>query len=62
MSDRLAVSAAFSVLMMASYVLLSTDAARVPLGPDSFDTPLRVSAPALPSPSRLLPSFRSLAD
>ena len=32
MSNQLAISSAFSVLMMASYVLLSPDAARVQLG------------------------------
>ncbi len=32
MSDRLAISSAFSVLMMASYALLGPDAARVELG------------------------------
>ncbi len=33
MSNQLAISSAFSVLMMASYVLFGSDAARVPLGP-----------------------------
>ena len=58
MSDRLAFSAALSVLMMSSYVLFGTDAARAPLGPESLATPIRVSAPGLPVPDRLLPSFR----
>jgi hypothetical protein len=56
MSDRLAISAAFSVVMMAGYVLFSTDAVRMPIGPGSLSTPVSVSAPALPSADRLLPS------
>lgn len=58
MSDRLAISAAFSVLMMAGYVLFGADAARMPIGPGSLSAPVSVSAPALPSASRILPSFR----
>jgi hypothetical protein len=40
MSDRLAISSALSVLMMAGYVLFGPDAVRVPL-----DSPAAVSAP-----------------
>lgn len=58
MSDRLAISAAFSVLMMAAYVLFSADAAQVPIGPQSVGAPISVSAPALPSADRLLPAIR----
>lgn len=58
MSDRLAISVAFSVLMMTGYVLFGTDAARMPIGPASLSTPVSVSAPALPSASRLLPTVR----
>jgi hypothetical protein len=58
MSDRLAISAAFSVLMMAGYVLLGADAVRAPIGPGSFHTQVGVSASVLPAPSQLLPSIR----
>jgi hypothetical protein len=51
MSDRLAISTAFSVLMMAGYVLFGADAVRTPVGPDSLGTPVSVSAPVLPLPS-----------
>ena len=60
MSDRLAVSASMSVLMMAIYVLFGANTARVPLELDeSFTTPAGISAPGLaPSlanePGRLL--------
>lgn len=40
MSDRLAISASFSVLMMAIYVLFGDGVARVPLAPiTSVETP-----------------------
>jgi len=49
MSDKLAITATMSILMMAGYVLLGTDAARVPLGPrgslavgTAMETPARV--------------------
>jgi len=58
MSDRLAISAAFSVLMMAGYVLFGSDAMRVPVGPDSAATPISVSAPALPAFHWTLPAIR----
>jgi len=44
MSDRLAISAAVSVLMMSIYVLFGGDAARMPLPGDGIDMP-GVSAP-----------------
>ena len=40
MSDRLAISASFSVLMMAMYVLFGNESVRVPFGPDQFEAPL----------------------
>lgn len=56
MSDRLAISATLSVLMMTIYVLFGTDAAREPLSADSLASPVSISAPELPSdPGRLLP-------
>ena len=60
MSKQLAVSAAFSVFMMATYVLFGADAAREPLG---FESPavtsgVEISAPVLPDPSALLPALR----
>lgn len=58
MSDRLAISAAFSVLMMAGYVLLGTDSVNAPIGPGSLNAQIGVAAPALPSVSQLLPSIR----
>ncbi|AIT80997.1 hypothetical protein [Novosphingobium pentaromativorans] len=36
MSDRLTISACFSILMMAAYVLFGEHVAREPLGPDQF--------------------------
>ena len=36
MSDRLALSATLSVMMMALYVLFGSEAAHVPIGPDAF--------------------------
>jgi hypothetical protein len=35
MSDRLAISASLSVLMMSVYVLFGSDAVRVPFGPEA---------------------------
>ncbi|MEZ5735276.1 MAG: hypothetical protein R3E09_05625 [Novosphingobium sp.] len=60
MSDRLAVSASMSVLMMSIYVLFGADAARVPLEPaESFSPAISATAPALPAdPVRLLPYSR----
>jgi hypothetical protein len=47
MSDRLAISAAFSVLMMSIYVLFGSDAARVPLAAERLDAPVTLSLPGL---------------
>jgi hypothetical protein len=61
MSKQLALSAAFSTLAMAIYVLFGTDAARVPLGLDSAaitGSPVEISAPELPRPAELLPSMK----
>ena len=55
MSDRLAISSAFSILLMASYVLLGDDAAQVQLD-EQFDHVPQISAPSvLPQVSVLLP-------
>lgn len=48
MSDKLAIAAALSVLMMAAYVLLGADALHAPLGPGGF-AEIEASAPALPA-------------
>jgi hypothetical protein len=45
MSDRLAISATMSVLMMAVYVLFGTDSARVPLPGETLESPLSISVP-----------------
>jgi hypothetical protein len=45
MSDRLAISATMSVLMMAVYVLFGANSARVPLPGESLESPLSISAP-----------------
>ena len=47
MSDRLAISAAASVLMMSIYVLFGSDAARVPFTSDALASPVSISAPEL---------------
>lgn len=58
MSERLAISAALSVLMMAGYVLFGTEAVQAPIGPGSLNAQIGVAAPPLPSASQLLPSIR----
>ncbi len=45
MSDRLAISAALSVLMMSIYVLFGGDAARMPLSADGVSSQIGISAP-----------------
>ena len=47
MSDRLALSAAVSVMMVAIYVLFGNDAAHLPLSPSHLAGPLGVSGPEL---------------
>ena len=59
MSERLAVSATFSVLMMAAYVLFGADSAVAPIGSDALVSPLaasvsEVAAEAVPAPADLL--------
>jgi hypothetical protein len=55
MSDRLAISSAFSILLMASYVLLGGDATQVQLDEQTVRLP-QMSTPAiLPQVSALLP-------
>lgn len=58
MSDKLAVSAAISVLMMAGYVLLGTDSTRAPIGPANVSMKVEASIPALPEAADLLPLLR----
>jgi hypothetical protein len=58
MSNQLAISAAFSVLMMASYALLGPDAVRAPIGPGSFRAQISVIAPLPPSAAQFIPSIR----
>lgn len=59
MSKQLTVSAAFSVFMMAAYVLLSVDAVRDQSGRAVIaQNPVEVSAPALPGLSDLLARVR----
>jgi hypothetical protein len=59
MSKQLAVSAAFSIFMMAIYVLFGGDAARAPVGRAAETTgPVEISAPALPELAGLLRFLR----
>jgi len=59
MSDRLAVSASLSVLMMSTYVLFGSGAAHAPLGPEQLSAPHSASATGLAgNPARLLVSSR----
>ena len=58
MSDKLAISAALSVLMMAGYVLLGTDAVNAPIGPGGLKTQVSAASPLLPSANGLLASVR----
>lgn len=58
MSDRLAISAAFSVLMMSAFVLFGTDSTRADFGPDALQAPAVSAAPnALAAPGSALVSF-----
>ena len=47
MSDRLAISASFSILAMSAFVLFSGMATRAPLGPEALDMPAAVAAEPL---------------
>lgn len=61
MSKQLALSAAFSIFMMAAYVLLGSSAVREPLMLEDSavgHNPLEVSVSALPAPSSLLAFLR----
>ncbi len=60
MSERLAVSATLSVLMMAAYVLFGADSARSPIGADPLAAPLAssVSEAFAADASALLPAIR----
>jgi hypothetical protein len=60
MSKQLAVSAAFSIFMMATYVLFGADTARVSLASEggAISSPVEISAAELPKPSALLPFLR----
>lgn len=59
MSKQLAVSATFSILMMAIYVLFGTNSARESFAPHgAIASPVEVSVSTLPKLSTLLPSLR----
>ncbi len=55
MSDRLAISSAFSIFMMASYVLLGGDAAVPQIDQPSAAMPQLTAPASLPQVSALLP-------
>ena len=56
MSEKLAISATLSVLLMSAFALLAPETARVPLGPQAISA--SVALPALPAASALLPAIR----
>jgi hypothetical protein len=61
MSKQLAVSAAFSVFMMAAYVVLGAGAVREPIMLDdstAVESPFQVSVSAVPAPASLLAYLR----
>jgi hypothetical protein len=58
MSDRLAVSSALSVLMMAAYVLLGPNTAQAPLGPDALAERPATEGQLLPQASALIEVLR----
>lgn len=60
MSKQLAVSAAFSIFMMATYVLFGADTARESFAPagGALSSPVEISAAELPKLSALLPFLR----
>jgi hypothetical protein len=58
MSDKLAISAALSVLMMACFVLFGTDSTRAPLHGGSGDVQVSVRVFELPGLRELLPFLR----
>jgi len=59
MSKQLAISTAFSVLMMATYVLFGANAMREPLGRATEATSsVQISVPELPDAKILIPELR----
>jgi hypothetical protein len=58
MSKRLAIAAAFSVLLMALFTLFGEHTLRVPFGPDSFNVDAGSALPRTPDVSGLLPALR----
>ena len=60
MSKQLALSATFSILMMAVYVLFGIDAARAPIGLDSpaLPSPVEITTPDMPDAGNLLSFIR----
>lgn len=58
MSDKLAISATFSVFMMTAYVLFGGEAAHVPIGPGSLEAPAVLSAPSIEIEALLPGSLR----
>ena len=56
MSKQLAISAMFSILTMAIYVLFGVDAAREPISLDrqTLSSPVEITAPDLPDTGNLL--------
>jgi hypothetical protein len=61
MSKQLAVSAAFSIFMMATYVLFGPQTERAPLSLDSASPPqsqVQVAAPRFSDATALLPFLR----
>jgi len=59
MSNRLAISACLSVLMMSAFALFSAHSTHAPIGPDSAAPAAHIGAPSLSlEPSRLLPLAR----
>lgn len=49
MSDRLAISAALSVLMMSIFVLFGTEADGVPFRSEDLATPIELEVPGIPA-------------
>jgi len=55
MSNRLAISASLSVLMMSAFALFSAHSAHAPIGPATPSSAVQINAPSLSiEPSRLL--------
>ena len=55
MSRQLALSTAFSVLMMSAFVLFNPAAARTELGPERYSVPAPLNLSILPQATVLLP-------